>query len=203
VDAFTEIEDEGEALAPFVRSIGQDQLDDAEFAAISARERRSSCRYPVIDASAVLSWWEAIASPPAVVTNPRDDLKLTPAEESVYGRVMARWPGSHGVSSAARATAELARDPLPRVEDSMQSRSSAVRLLDISQTGLMVLSEAVPPAGGRLWLRLEAPEVTDWVEVILKGSTPEVPGVHRVRLAFRDACPYDIFKAVVYKKSGS
>jgi hypothetical protein len=135
---------ETEAPGSLLSAIRRRQLEDQQFAALSAQERRVSCRYPVDDALALLSWWEP-----------------------------------------------------------MQSRVCGARLVDISQTGVLVLSEAVPPADERVWLRLETPQVTDWVEVVPKGSTPEGPGAHRVRFAFREACPYDIFKAVVYKKPGS
>jgi hypothetical protein len=87
----------------------------------------------------------------------------------------------------------------------MKSCSSGARLLDISQTGALVLSEAVPPANQRVWLRLKSPQVTDWVEVVLKGESPEPQETHRhrVRLAFRETCPYDFFKAAVYQAPGS
>jgi hypothetical protein len=92
---------------------------------------------------------------------------------------------------------------MPPVEESMRSRSCEGRLLDISQTGLLVLSAEVPPAEERIWLRLENSEIADWVEVVMMGSTPATEGAHRLRLAFREACPYDFFKAVLYKKPGS
>ena len=172
--------------------------------AIAAHERRTSCRYPVADVGAVLSWWEQHASPSVILAVPKEEPKLSAAEETIYGRVMARWPGSYnGGTASARATAELARSPLPRIEDSLQSRTCGVRLLDISQTGLLVLSTVVPPADGLIWLRLEAPQATDWVELVIMGTTPATDGAHRLRLAFRDACPYDFFKAVLYKKPGS
>jgi predicted component of type VI protein secretion system len=198
----TEEEPEDEPSLSRLSSLRMRQLADQQFAELSARERRNSCRYPAAHAEAVLSWWEPIAAPLVVLPAAKDESTLSATEESVYRRVMARWPGSHQGTPAERAAAELARDPLPAVEEAMQSRVSSARLVDISQTGVLVLSEAVPPPGERLWLRLETPQVTDWVEVVLKGSTPQAPGAHRVRLAFRDACPYDIFKAVVYTKPG-
>jgi hypothetical protein len=194
---------EMEPRAPLRTRAERRQIEEEHLAAISAQERRASCRYPVADTVAVLSWWEPIASPSVVLSAPKEEPKLAPDDESIYRRVMARWPAGHSGTAAARATAELARDPLPPVEESMQSRASGARLVDISQTGLMVLSEAVPPADGRIWLRLETPLITDWVEVVVKGSSLAAPGAHRVRLAFREGCPYDIFKAVVYTKPGS
>jgi pSer/pThr/pTyr-binding forkhead associated (FHA) protein len=141
-DSGPEIAPETEPSSSLRSAIGRREIEDEQFAALSTQERRASCRYPVTDAEAVLSW-------------------------------------------------------------SLQSRVSNARLLDISQTGVLVLSEAVPPAGERIWFRLETPQITDWVEVVPKGSAPGTAGAHRVRLAFREACPYDIFRAVVYKKPGS
>jgi pSer/pThr/pTyr-binding forkhead associated (FHA) protein len=197
------MEPETESSSSLMSSIRRRQIEEQRYAALSAQERRASCRYPVAEVEAVLTWWEPAASATVVRPAPKGEPKLSPAEESIYGRVMARWPGNHTGKTTADAIAELARDPLPAVEESLQSRVSSARLVDISQTGALVLSEAVPPPGGRIWLRLETPQITDWVEVVLKGSTPEAPGTHRVRLAFREACPYDIFKLVVYKKPGS
>jgi hypothetical protein len=188
----------------------QSESEEERFAELSARERRSSCRYPVADAEAVLSWWEPMASPAMVLPAPGDARKPSEpepesesesereTEESIYRRVMARWPASHNGTPAERAAPELVQDPLPAVEESMQSRISRARLLNLSQTGALVLSEAVPPAGVRVWLRLDTPQITDWVEVVLKGSAPAAAGSHRLRLAFREACPYGLFKAVVY-----
>ncbi len=204
-NAVFETETEPEAFPPLYSTVRQRQIaEEQRFAAISARERRASCRYPVDDVEGVLSWWEPIASPPVIRVVPREEPKVSPTEESIYARVMARWGGSHhGGTAAARATAELARDPLPPVEESMRPRACGARLLDISQTGMLVLSTDPPPAGLPIWLRLETPQVTDWVEVVIKAMTPATDGAHRLRLAFREACPYDFFKTVVYNKPGS
>jgi pSer/pThr/pTyr-binding forkhead associated (FHA) protein len=204
-DSGPEIAAETELSLSLHSTIRRRQIEDERLAALSARERRASCRYPVADAEAVLSWWEPVPSASVVPPASSDERKPSEpeTEESIYRRVMARWPGSHDGSPAERATAELVRDPLPAVEESMQSRVSSARLLDISQTGVLVLSEEVPPAGERIWFRLETPQITDWVEVVPKGSAPGTAGAHRVRLAFREACPYDVFRAVVYKKPGS
>lgn len=176
---------------------------EGALAAASANDRRSSCRYPVADVDAVLSWYEPIASPAVIVPAPKGEPKLSFAEETIYSRVMSRWPGGCNGTPASRAGVALARDPMPSVEASRKSCVSGARLLDISQTGVQVLSEAVPPADQRIWLRLARPHATDWVEVVMKGSSPEAQGAHRVRLAFLQSCPYDFFKVVVYRRPGS
>lgn len=200
-----EPETEPDSFPPIYSTTRQRQIaEDQRFAAISARERRGSCRYSVADLEAVLSWWEPIASPSVVLATPKEETRPPATDETIYGRVMARWLGRYTDGTASvRATAETARDPTPPIEESMRSRTCGARLLDISQTGLLVLSAEVPPADGRIWIRLEGPHVTDWVEVVIKGTTAATDGAHRLRLAFRDVCPYDVFKAVLYKKPGS
>jgi pSer/pThr/pTyr-binding forkhead associated (FHA) protein len=198
------IEPDWERPAPeYSSSRRRRQLEDEAFARISAQERRGSCRYPVADALAVLSWWEPMAAPTVVMAEPRVDRNAEAAPATVYSRMMARWPGSHNGTPSSRAAAELARDPLPPVEKTMTLCTCWARLIDISQTGLLVRSETIPPVDAQVWLRLEDARLPDWVEVVVKGGTPEPSGVYRVRLAFRESCPYDLFKAVVYTRPGS
>ena len=180
----------------------QRHFDDEDLATQSAQERRASCRYPVVGVEAVLSWWEPITASAAVRSAPKGDSKPA-GDQTIYGRVMARSPGGHNGTTSARATAELARDVMPPIAESMRSHTIGARLLDISQTGVLVLSAKVPPIDRRIWLRLESPQITDWVEVELKGASAADPETHQVRLAFRESCPYDFFKTVLYKKPRS
>src|SRR6185312_1713666 len=115
--------------------------------------RRNSCRYPVADVGAELTWWEPNAATSVVVSgaNAKQEPNPSPDDASVYSRVMSRWPGQHNGTAASRATAEIARDPLPAVEESMRPCRSVAELLDISQTGVQVLSASVPPSDQRIW----------------------------------------------------
>jgi pSer/pThr/pTyr-binding forkhead associated (FHA) protein len=187
--------------APSSRSYDVNNVEATEV--LSSRERRASCRYPVADVDALLSWWEPIAVSSVFPSSSKGESKPSSAEETIYARVMARWPGSPSSTAASRASDMLARDPMRPVEETMKSCVVGARVLDLSQTGLQVLSKTVPPAGTQLWLRLESPQITEWVEVVLKGAADEAPGTHRVRLAFRDTCPYDLFKVAVYGRPGS
>jgi hypothetical protein len=194
---------EPEFLESFSGPEQRGELDHEALAALSARERRASCRYEA-NGAGVLSWWEPLSASPVVLAAPAPkDEPGSVVHETVYARIMGRFAGAPRESASARAAAELARDPLPPLEGSMCSRTSPARLLDISQTGVLVLCDALPPANVRVWLRLETPQVSDWVEVIPRGTTSDALGGHRLRLAFRESCPYDIFKAVVYKKPAS
>jgi len=148
------------------------------FKQLSANERRNSCRYPVADVGVELSWWEPNVTTTVVVANAKHKPNPTPDGASVYSRVMSRWPGQHNGTPTARATAEIARDPMPAVEESMRPCRSTAELLDISQTGVQVLSAAVPPSDQRIWLRLERPQVTDWVEGRHERRVTRRPGAH-------------------------
>jgi hypothetical protein len=79
-------------------------------------------------------------------------------------------------------------------------RSCGARILDISYTGVSLVSEAPLNGGQVIYVRLEGPETTEWVECVLRGVSPREDRTYLVRLAFRETCPYDFFKAAVYGK---
>jgi Inner membrane component of T3SS, cytoplasmic domain len=175
------------------------EAEDEALATPSEKDRRGSCRYTVAEVGVILSWYEPVISPAVVAAGP----KLTPDEENIYSKVMARWPGNHNGTPSSRAGVATARNPLPSVETSRKSCVANARVLDISHTGLLVLCEIVPLVGQRAWVRLASPQATDWIEVVQRGSTPAGQGRHRIRLAFLESCPYEFFKLVVYSKPGS
>jgi hypothetical protein len=114
---------------------------------------------------------------------------------------MARGPAFRNVQ-AMRQDAEARREAAaPAVPETMTQRFSNAEVLDISQTGMAVLCDVVPRSDQKIWLRIDRPHPTDWVEVVLKGATTSSQGGHLVRLAFTQACPYDFFKAALYAKS--
>ena len=89
------------------------------------------------------------------------------------------------------------------------SVSVAARVSDISQSGAAVLVEQAPPLrkDDPVWLRMEHPAPSDWVEarvvavtVITKRSLlflTQVVG-HLVRLQFTGSCPYEMFKTATH-----
>jgi hypothetical protein len=193
-----------EAAAPAGPTAGSVACPGDLLAEESAKDRRGSCRYPVADVTAVLSWYEPVSIPAVIPPDPKEVANLSAAEETIYAKVMGRWPGNRNGTQSSRTAVALGRDPMPSVEVTRKSCVAGARLVDISQTGIQVVSEAVPPADQRVWLRLESPQPSDWVEVVMKGTSPEGQGkAHRVRLAFLHSCPYDFFKVVVYRKPGA
>ena len=76
------------------------------------------------------------------------------------------------------------------------------RILDISQTGIALLTQATPREGQSVWVRLDGAAGSDWVEGTVRGVSQREPGMFQVRLSFRDGCPYDFFKIAVYGVGG-
>jgi hypothetical protein len=68
-----------------------------------------------------------------------------------------------------------------------------VRFKDIGLMGASLVAKSRPPAGQSLWIRLEEPSQTEWFEVALAWVTKS----GEIGLMFPDACPYDLFQAVV------
>jgi hypothetical protein len=89
------------------------------------------------------------------------------------------------------------------------STSVAARVYDISQSGAAVLVEKPPPVrpNDTVWLRMEHPAPSDWVEAHVVAVTAvtkrsllvcrRVVG-HLVRLRFTGSCPYDLFKTATH-----
>ena len=112
-------------------------------------------------------------------------------------------PASGGPAGAAPESAPAHRQqsfaPLhhaPVPDDCPGATTRPVLLLSISQTGLLVLTDVVPPPGAELWFRMAEGVALDWVEVDLKVSESNARG-NLVRLVFGEQCPYDLFKDVV------
>ena len=65
------------------------------------------------------------------------------------------------------------------------------RLLDISLGGASLASRIIPPPGESLWLRLEAPAITEWVGATVVQSDRQ----HRIGVRFAGYCPDDLILA--------
>ena len=72
-------------------------------------------------------------------------------------------------------------------------RSSAARLVDISEGGAMLVAEQIPSLSQDLWLRLEGPVETHWIG----GQVVRVAGTHDMAIAFDRPCPRDFFESAV------
>ena len=81
--------------------------------------------------------------------------------------------------------------------------SLSVQLLDISQTGISLLSDAAPNGFPPMWVCLKGAQPTEWVETSIRALALKEPGTYVIRLEFRDLCPYELFKTAVYGYFGS
>ena len=73
-------------------------------------------------------------------------------------------------------------------------------LLNISKGGVLVQAETPPPRRSVVWICLEGPRRTEWVE----GKTLEVgkeriaSSTSEIRIMFDDICPYAFFEVAVF-----
>lgn len=78
------------------------------------------------------------------------------------------------------------------------------RLVNISQSGALLLVEGVPPTQRDAWVRLVKPSATDWVESHVVSTTRRLltrltrKRTCLVRLRFLATCPYDLFKLATH-----
>jgi hypothetical protein len=70
-------------------------------------------------------------------------------------------------------------------------------ILNVSTTGLLLQVVESPPEHAKVWVRLEEPNPTDWVEADVVRVESRWGEPKTARLRFRESCPYDIFKAAV------
>jgi len=66
-----------------------------------------------------------------------------------------------------------------------------VRLVNISRDGALIVTENPPPDGAPMWLRIESPVRTDWVEAIIV----RVGQNREIGLRFPRGCPDDLLLA--------
>jgi len=71
------------------------------------------------------------------------------------------------------------------------SRRIEVRLVNISRDGALIVTENPPPDGAPMWLRIESPVKTDWVDAmyVRLGQNREIA------LQFPRGCPDDLLLA--------
>jgi hypothetical protein len=110
----------------------------------------------------------------------RSDRRISPRYSAVKNRACLSW----------------------RVE--AENCESTARLINISSSGALVLAEKRPARGRAVWLRLEVPVATEWVEATIVRIV-KVPGVlwfrktaYLVRICFKEPCPYHLFKLATH-----
>ncbi|MHC5536975.1 PilZ domain-containing protein [Singulisphaera rosea] len=63
------------------------------------------------------------------------------------------------------------------------------QLMDVSRSGLLVLADDAPPAGGTLLVRLVEPSPSPWIEAQLVEAHLTRHGPYQLRLTFRGTPP--------------
>jgi hypothetical protein len=78
-------------------------------------------------------------------------------------------------------------------------QSTAARIIDISLRGSHLTVETFPPKLDSVWFCPPGVSTTDeWIEVKVVDARKKIFGPREVRIEFRKAFPYEIFKALVY-----
>jgi hypothetical protein len=88
--------------------------------------------------------------------------------------------------------------------DGKQFRTTSATLQDISTGGAaLTIDGQILPVDGEMapatvWMCVVGQEPTEWVQSRIAGATTGEDGTRRVRLAFTEHCPYEVFKASVW-----
>ncbi len=117
----------------------------------------------------------------------------------------------HYVTRRSREVSADARDRrrahrYPVLEDRVQLgwwhegdfRTTAGSLINLSQTGALMLASEQPPIDRSLWIAMVGPPASDWCEVHVVGIKSARRGWFEVRLLFEESCPYAMFGSAVY-----
>jgi hypothetical protein len=107
-----------------------------------------------------------------------------------------------GAQTPARIEPEAATRGDANAAGEAKMRSCRAFILNLSHTGALLVSETAPVEGQSMWVRLDGPETSDWVEGSVRAVSKREPGKFLIRYVFRDACPYAFFKAAVYGEFG-
>ena len=120
------------------------------------------------ETNAQIAWWEKA---PEVKTKVKSNASCT------YTAIMARGPGFKNGMTATRDNTEVRREAVS-VQTSLVSRNATTLLVDVSQSGLSLLSDEPLPSGRRVWFRLEGARRSDWVEIVPVGDARTAEGHH-------------------------
>ena len=76
--------------------------------------------------------------------------------------------------------------------------TTSAKLQDISTGGAALTIDEQEMAPTTVWMCMVGQGPTEWVQSQVAGATTGENGTRRVRLAFADHCPYEVFKASVW-----
>jgi len=77
-------------------------------------------------------------------------------------------------------------------------RTTEAELQNISKGGVLVRTALQPPRRSNVWICLEGPRRTEWVEGKVLDVAREQDKSATVRIMFDEICPYAFFEVAVY-----
>lgn len=77
-------------------------------------------------------------------------------------------------------------------------RQTRAMIVDISQNGMSLVTIESPVHQGEVFISIEIPSPSEWMEARLIERISTEHGTHQIRLLFIQPIPYDLFKAAVY-----
>jgi hypothetical protein len=117
-------------------------------------------------------------------------------------------PKERGTSSKDRRTSSRYTPAVDQARvgwwDGKQFRTTSATLQNISTGGAAVTIDGqILPVDGEMapatvWMCVVGQEPTEWVQSRIAGAMTGEDGTRRVRLAFAQHCPYEVFKASVW-----
>jgi hypothetical protein len=115
--------------------------------------------------------------------------------------VLIAWPLI--TSNDSNRPTERACDEEVGLSASTALVKQKAQMVDLSQTGLSLLVEHLPPSDRSLWIGASKSSRIPWSEVALRSLSQLAPGHFLLRLSFLESCPYELFKAAVLRREGS
>ncbi|MGO9596566.1 MAG: hypothetical protein ACLP7Q_00930 [Isosphaeraceae bacterium] len=160
----------------------------AESSRYHGLERRGSFRYKVARIEVLFGWRQGAS---AVSTGAAGMVEERTVNHP-SGIGLAGY-GSGGVGP--KAMRGLEATSLPADFDHHEAR-----VHDVSQTGLCLIVDRLPPDNRDLWIGLKGTLPVVWSRVVLRSLSEPYPGCFMLRLSFKESCPYDLFKLAVTHK---
>ena len=148
-------------------------------------DRRDCFRYEVEGMTLLLAWAEvAEISPPVQGTFGFRRMMGISCERSIPWNQSQSLGASLGFKEGEESTATK----FVRTEFS---------ILNISQSGLSLIVDCLPPGDRKLWVGMGGVEPGEWAEVAVRSVSVPKPGQYRLGLSFAHGCPYSLFRAAV------
>jgi hypothetical protein len=175
-------------------------LDDAsEVSALSEDQPRNGTR-PVLSSweRKRLSCNEGSSSPhhagsAATGLDPRDDLRVSTGADGGEGYI--RQESDRRVCFRYEVEGMTLLLAWAEVAETFVRKESSI--LDISQSGLSLIVDCLPPGDRKLWVGMGGMEPGEWAEVAVRSVSAPKPGQYRLGLSFAHGCPYSLFRLAV------